>query len=301
LSKKKKNYKEPPRKRRGGAPDERQYTFFDLYDLDEAYNKEFTDTAEEWLRRKNKNITSIRLKTIISGDMLESECYPIWNTRAEINRAPKANESRKAQRNLNNKNAVKNVVRLINANFTKNDCWFTGTFKDEFLPPTPAAADKYMRNFIRRVKREAIKRGYPELKYIFVTEMDEEAKVRLNNHLIINFPDRDKLEELWRAGRTQARRLQPDEFGFEGVARYITKDPKGTRRYTASKNLVRPKVYISDCRMTRGKVGKIICGRLDAKEAYEKIYKGFAFTDYKHFISNYISGDYLYVRMRRRD
>lgn len=100
---------------------------------------------------------------------------------------------------------------------------------------------KEMSKFIRRLKYYAEKHDFPPLKYIYVTEFEndeEKGKHRVHHHVVTNFPDRDVMEDLWRnGGRNNTRRLVADDSGYEGLARYIMKDPKGAKRYVASKNL----------------------------------------------------------------
>jgi hypothetical protein len=69
----------------------------------------------------------------------------------------------------------------------------------------------------------------------------------------MNFRDRDTAESIWDRGRKQTRRLQPDDYGLEGLARYVTKGPASEtngKKYTCSKNLDKPKITISDTKMT---------------------------------------------------
>lgn len=275
----------------------------DGYDLDETYPNPYGDTREERFERlRDKEIAGYRAKTVRSGPMLEVETYPFWNCR-NGNRAAKQKESRAAQRNLNNKNAVKNVVRLINTNFTEDDIWATYTYSDARLPPTVEAAQKEMAKYVKRLKTYAKKRGFAELKYIYVTEFENDPKKgkhRVHHHLVTNFPDRDIAEEKWKGGaRTTTRRLQPDRFEYEGMARYITKDPRGNKRYVASKNLKKPIITTADHKFTRRGVERLLRGG-NAQSKLEKLYKGYEFLDLKAFTSDYVSGAYVYVRMRRR-
>ena len=51
----------------------------DRYDNDELFN--YTDSNEEMLASLNdKHIIKYRTKTIKSGNVLECEVYPIWDT-----------------------------------------------------------------------------------------------------------------------------------------------------------------------------------------------------------------------------
>lgn len=271
---------------------------------EDAYTAEHEDTEQEKIEAalRSKDIARYRMKTIKSGSMLECEIYPVWNTR-NGQRARKARESRKAQKNLNDKNAKKKLIRLLNANFTEADIWATFTYGKEKLPATPEQAAKDIANYIRRLDYYNRKNGGEPLKYIYVTEYEDDpkkGKKRVHHHIVINFKDRDKAEELWRGGaRTQTRRLQPDEFGLEGLARYISKDPKGTKRYVCSKNLTQPSVTVADCRITKKKAREIAENIDSAPELFRRFYNGYDFNDIKTQYSDYCSGTYIYVRMRK--
>lgn len=90
------------------------------YDYDEIFNQQEENEAQLQLLN-DPHIVKYRTKTIKSGNFLEVEVYPIWDTRSATARARRTKESREAQKRLNYKNATKNVIRLINANFTDSD------------------------------------------------------------------------------------------------------------------------------------------------------------------------------------
>lgn len=279
------------------------YTLDKEYDVDEVYAYE--DTYDDRLQLLgDKNIVKYRTKTIKSGDVVECEVYPIWNSKASLSRAPKSKKSRPAQKNLNDKNALKYVIRLVNANFTDKDIWGTFTYETRKLPKTVEDADKSFGNFIRRLKYYADKHGFPPVKYVYWTEFESDEKKgkhRVHHHIITNFPDRDVAEKLWRNGaRTQTRRLQADESGYEGAVRYCMKDPKGTKKYKASKNLQKPIVTIADTKFTRRKVERIVRGEENSVDIFEKLYPGYDMIHYEHKLSEYVTGAYLYVKMSRR-
>lgn len=58
--------------------------------------------------------------------------------------------------------------------------------------------------------------------------------------------DRDKAEELWGKGTANANRMQANELGFEELANYLSKDPRGKKRWSQSKNIVIPIPEIND-------------------------------------------------------
>ena len=126
------------------------------------YIKSWEDTEQERFESlRSRDIAIYRVKTIKSGGMLECEIYPLWRTSAAAGRARKAHKSRKAQENLNEKNAKKQIVRLVNANFTRKDIWMTCTCDAAHLPKSDEEAEKMIKNFIRRVKYRRKKLGLP--------------------------------------------------------------------------------------------------------------------------------------------
>lgn len=273
------------------------------YDLDDIYA--YTDTDDERLQLLNDpHIVQYRTKTIKSGDVLECEIYPIWNTHKSTVRARKAKSSRETQKRLNVKNATKNLIRLINTNFTDDDIWGTVTYSPAKLPSSVEDAQKEMAKYFRRLKYYAERHNFPPLKYVYVTEFeddDEKGKKRVHHHFVTNFPDRDVAEKLWRNGaRTQTRRLQADKNGYEGMARYISKDPRGTKRYVASKNLEKPQITVADCKFTRNKVNRLVGEKLDRRTTFEKMYSGYEMLKFNAKTSVYVSGAYIYVKMTRR-
>ena len=277
---------------------------YSIENYEELYTILYEDSIEDQIESiRNKDIKKYRIKTIKSGPMLECEIYPIWKTRNKECRI-KINPSREAQKNLNEKNAKKKVIRSINTNFTKKDIWATFEYDNEHLPANSEEAKKDIQNYIRRLKRIVKKNKLPALKYIFVTEYEEDekkGKKRVHHHIVMNFPDRDLAEEIWdKGGRTHSRRLQPDDFGLEGLARYITKDPKGSKRFTASRNLSKPEIRIADSKMTKARAEQIAKNQNSASDIFQKIYKQYIFNDLSVKFSKYVSGAYLYVRMRHR-
>lgn len=268
----------------------------------DIFDKDIEDSREEIFEslRKNKALF-YRVKTIKSGNMLECEIYPVWLRRFEASRAKRASKTRLAQRNLNDKNAKKNLIRLVNTNFSEYDLAVDLTYRG--YAPNEEQARKDIQNYIRRIKSYRKKHGLPELKYVYVIEFDETegSTKRIHHHMIMNSMDRDVLEKLWGKGYANSRRLQPNEFGLEGIARYMSKDPKGTKRWSASRNLKRPKITVADHKMTKRKVEKIAKDENNSQVIFQKLYPGYAFNDIKVKYSDFVSGVYLYVRMRKDD
>lgn len=162
--------------------------------------------------------------------------YPLGNgTGASNERKPRGAKTTQLQER-NEKRYTPYKRKLYRLGF-----WGTFTYESRKLPKSLPDAQKEMSKFIRRLKYYAEKHDFPPLKYIYVTEFEndeEKGKHRVHHHVVTNFPDRDVMEDLWRnGGRNNTRRLVADDSGYEGLARYIMKDPKGAKRYVASKNL----------------------------------------------------------------
>lgn len=277
---------------------------------DEIYTQPYEDTREEKIEqalRPNSKIVRYRVKTIISGPIVESEIYPIWEAkRYAPPKPPKKKGSSKAQKNLNDKNARKKLVRLINANFTENDIWATFTYDEKHRPHTEEEALQEVQRYIKRLQAYIKRNNLPELKYIHIMEFNEDdtnkKKVRVHHHLIMNFKDRDKVEDLWKAGgRKNTRRLQPDDFHLEGLGRYLAKDPCGKRRWSASLNLTKPKVITADSkfRSVRQVEKMLIPDQAVAK--ITKLYPDFELLEEPQvYVNDQYGGYYIYTRMRRQ-
>ncbi|MDL2248821.1 hypothetical protein LJB89_03905, partial [Tyzzerella sp. OttesenSCG-928-J15] len=93
---------------------------FTLKNAEDYYTTPVNAETNNIYNLTDKNIKKYITKTIKAGEMLECEIYPTWKTKP-LQRGSKINPSRKAQANLNNNNTKKNLVRLINSNFTKED------------------------------------------------------------------------------------------------------------------------------------------------------------------------------------
>ena len=111
------------------------------------------------------------------------------------------------------------------------------------------AADRTLANCIRRVKRELAKTGI-ELKYISVTaDMDGKTGevVRVHHHLIVKREARDafllKWQDLGLGGVSWSPLEKQDDYLV--IAKYLLaqarRSREGEHKYTASRNLLRPK------------------------------------------------------------
>lgn len=243
-----------------------------------------------------------REKKIFSGQMLEVEIYPITKNERKQPRKKKEKLSAQKQKNLNEKNAKKHLIRLVNTNFTDNDLAIHLTYDKNNLPKNEEEAGRDVANFMRRVKYHCKKRGLPKPNYIAVIEYKEPVEgkeVRIHHHIVISGDiGRDEIERLWKKGRANADRLKADEYGYEALARYISKDPKGSKRWTQSKNLKQPTVKVNDYKYSKRKV-KQISSYPEDRRLFEKLYPGYILNDCKVVANDITAAIHLYIKMRK--
>jgi hypothetical protein len=242
-----------------------------------------------------------REKRIYSGDYFEAEIYQVPESETRKPRKIKEHVSSPTQKNLNNKNSIKYLIRVINTNFTDNDIHLTLTYDPKNYPLSEEEAKKDMRNFIRRVQRYCKKHNLSSPKYIYIFEYKDPTKykkgIRMHHHVIISgHIGRDELEKIWKKGRANAKRLQADEFGYEGLARYVSKNPKGSKKYIPSRNLEKPTIKVNDHKYSKRKVEKLARTPEDRK-VFEELYKGYTFTQCE-VAYNDLTGTSLYIKMR---
>ena len=131
---------------------------------------------------------------------------------------------------------IKRFTRLIEANFTEADYYFTGTFEGVKLP-TLDEVRKAVKRYIARINYEREKRGLEKARYVYVIEGYEDGsrQQRLHFHMVIDGAlDRATLKEIWGGGRTKCEELDPKAYnGLIGLARYLAKDPKGRKRWSS--------------------------------------------------------------------
>lgn len=245
-------------------------------------------------------------KTERAGDTLVLTVYPILgrSDRAKAEAARKA-MSRERQTRYNRERARRRLALLMDANFGRNDLHVTLTYRG--TPPDYEQARKDVRNYLRAVKRMREKAGLPEMKYIYVLEEEggDGEKRRIHVHLMMTGGvSREALEEKWGRGYANCDRLQPEEGnGLMELARYFTKleQEKHRRAWSASKNLRKPRTTVSRTRMSNARVRRL-CQEMpgNAVEVLGKLYPGYKVGAVEPYVSDWIPGVYLRIRLRRR-
>lgn len=268
-----------------------------------------------------------RRKMIQSGDVIEVEVYPVYAKPST--RAAKHKKSLPAQQALNDKNRLKNLVRMVNSNFQPGTDYFASlTFDDAHLPGSAEEARKIFRKYLARLRRIA-KRTGTEFKWLAVMEHDG----RYHYHLIVSGITPTDIMERWSSkaeavpyGIVSISPLVRVDGSFTALARYHGKHGKkksgervtGCKSWTCSRNLKKPTVTVSDTAITERKTRELIVQydedkllallKSSLRGAYRVAeFEGGAVEDYedwqileRDYQINDISGFYLYTTYVRR-
>ena len=280
------------------------------YDYEAAYMNsldKMEEANEERILKEGKVKSIYATKEIRSGDQLEVEIYPEF-TKGQKDQIPdegKRKRQRQAQKNLNDKNSKKMCERVIGENFTDRDIWATFTYTDDNMPASMEVATKNMQNYIRRLNYQRKKQGLSNARYVYVTECSE--KGRWHHHIVMDGDvDMDTVEAVWNLGkRNEIRRLQRDENGLVGMARYITKEKSKKGKYQktwcASKGLRKPKEKVNHYKTKQKDVDRIVKGDLNVCDHLMKWYGDkYDFTEAEVKYNTFNGRFYIYGRMRLR-
>lgn len=271
-----------------------------------------------------------REKIYRCGDYLEVEVYPVF-AKAEGRRRAKYRPTSEMQARLNQRRAERMLARILNANFTENDCSVTLTYDKDTLPATYEEAERDVKNFLRRVKRLRNKLELPDIKYVLIP-----GSGRFHFHIPMSGGLDDKqISALWQNGYCNIIHFRFNENGIEGHARYIASQfendqyggndllsmfdideetgevtektggnvarKKGKRRYSCSMNIVRPEAEERDGEITATRVEELATMDSKSGSAFEKIYSGYYFSDCEPYYNNENGGYYLHIKMYRKD
>lgn len=270
-----------------------------------------------------------RTRTTKAGPMVYVECYPVWDPKTARAAKSEAQQERhrRAQEKLNEKNAQKRLVRLVNENFGAGDLILTLEYARGKNPEDEAQAMRDVQNYLRRVKGLRDKRGLPPMKYVYVIEETHSRQhgTRYHHHMIMSGGiSRDEAEAKWtqkHGGYCNARTAQPDEKHLTGFACYLTrgkkertpeKDGKNPqeramrRRWNCSKNLTDPdeRATTADKKISVRKAGRIAetMDNFDrAKEIFEKLYPDCKLLEITARRSKWTTGVYICAELRREE
>lgn len=252
-------------------------------------------------------------KTICGENYIEMDLFEMANMHLKGKSDKRKNASTMKQIAQNNKNARRYFTQLVNTNFGENDFCIHATYARACMPSTVEEAEKNVTNYMRRIKARRKKECLPSPRYIIVTEYrtkEDGRPTRIHHHIIMDgMLDRDIVADLWRAPRKKGEhkgrklgmvnvdKLQPDEYGLEALARYLTKGLTGKKKWHPSKNLKKPVVRKNDYRYSRKKLISLT-GQTDCPDVWQKLYPGYLLTEARAIFTT-DAGWHITVKMRR--
>lgn len=267
----------------------------------------------------------VREKKIYCGkNYLEVDLYSLSDFQLEIKKGKRSKKkyvSLPKQEKMNDKNARRRFVQIVETNFGEGDIFITTTYKPKYIPKSYDDARRESRNYIRRIRDKMKALGIKEeLKYVVITSMREgkgnDEPVRYHHHYIISCGlDRDTLENLWRRkknkgekigdsiGYANSKRIQEDiNTGILGLANYLARHISHKRKWSCSQNLERPFERTNDRKYSRKRLIQYALDPYDI-ERWEKIYPGWTVADKDSGIEakyNDFTGWAIYLKLRRK-
>lgn len=246
------------------------------------------------------------IKTITyycGDDDREISLFPFTTPIRTPQRGKKLKESAPKQKNLNDKNARRYFRRLCKSNFRKGDYHLTLTYDNEKLPEDIAKAEQQVKNYLRRISRYRKKHNLKATKYIYITEQSSTG--RIHHHLLIDsVMERELLEDMWGNGYANADKLRPTKKGLAEIIGYLSKDPKGRKRWHPSRNLRKPEYTISYTKFSSHKFEQLSLWPEDSeatKQVVENMYPGFEMVDFVKPYNEVIGTFYMYAELRKKE
>lgn len=254
-------------------------------------------------------------KTITSGPIREMEMYPLF-LKKDIPEEFRVKGTSKSKKNLNNKNAVKYFTRKANANFGKGDYYVTLNYTDKNRPKDHEEAKKHVRAYINKLNYEyrkqqvaqegkklsskVKKKNYKKIKYMYVIEISQEGKGKYHVHMIMSSElSMDQVEKCWKHGRrNNIRRIDPDDKHITDLANYLSKDPKGKKRWGCSKGLKEPVITTSK-KVSKRKIFDMSSNKNIIEIEMEKINPGYKFLEFKVIRNKWTNMPYIHVLMKK--
>lgn len=285
------------------------------YDYEATYNKSIEDLHEFFTEQilKNRYKCVYACKEIRFGNQMDIEIYPEFKSMDDVPLAGRDNS--KAQKNLNNKNAIKYCERIICENFTTEDIWLTLTYGDGKEPTCMEDALKDAQNYFRRINYRRKEMDIPKAKYLYIIEYDPEADIRWHLHVIMDgLLSMDWAEKIWKKGRrNQVKRIEKDKYGLSGMAHYITKNKnrkKYEKRWNCSTGLKQfrvRKVYnkrksgIGNYAPVSKYIDSFVRDKHTREAQIEKWYPEYEFLESKVYFNDFNGAFYICARMRKRE
>lgn len=279
-------------------------------------------------------IRGVRTVTIRAGASLEVMCHPLliqWPEGAK--REAKRRKTGEKQAAINARNLERQIMRLAEANFHHlKAVILTGTYeypnaddvgmmniddvwKDWHARKLPEGVEdvrRDVRNMLGRIRRRMSSKGQDDRGLRWILRIEEDDKLdafglptRYHIHMLIEAEglSQSEIADEWRFGFTRCDRFDLVHDGAARIAHYITKNKRGGRWVSHSRNLKKPVERVSDRKVSRRRLQRIAEDvRRDGRLILEKLYPGYRVQgEITVRYSDYMPGAYIYCRMRRLD
>ena len=146
----------------------------------------------------------------------------------------------------NEREAVKNLARILNCNFSQGDMWVTLTYPDDRLPAGREEAKKDMEKTLRKLRLAFRKEYGRNPKYVVATgSVDPRTgeQVRYHHHIVMEALAYEAITGFWPGEDVSYRRLD-GRGDYTGIARYMVQNSAdrgdGERRWSCSRGLKKP-------------------------------------------------------------
>lgn len=207
--------------------------------------------------------------TIISGQVCEKTKYWVPGKK-KSNKVSRRDIDRVRKQKQNEYSAVKQLARVLNANFSGGDLVVCLTYSQKGMKKIEKwiskqginlseldeearllmlweAADHEMVNFLRRLKRRAQKEGL-EVKSAYITsDMDGDTGeiVRVHHHMVVNREVKELLQSAWgeQMGAVEWEKMWTMQEDRTPIAEYMLKQVrkmKDSKKYRTTRNLYHP-------------------------------------------------------------
>lgn len=284
---------------------------------------------------RGQGIDGVRTVTWRAGNQLEIACFPIVRMSEAARREAKRRRTTPAMARINARNQQAHTMRLIAANFPAGAAVVTGTYAypaqgDYAMMDVKAMAREYearrlpwemervrmdVRNWLAKLRRRVAKLGGDparDFKWLVRIEEGKEEPLpgipaKFHFHAIVEGPglDTETVKALWeeKHGRAHTDPLRLSDDGAVQLAKYFCKQRSGGRWMSHSRNLKIVTPRVSDRKVSRRRLAKLAANVMrDGKEILERLYPGYRLAEEPRVrYSDFVSGAYIYARMRRRD
>lgn len=298
-----------------------------------------SEGVQQGTKLNHDAVGGYRTKTVRAGDFLYISCYPLISFCADRQQRKRLEDMsvdcvqnarlRAKYAKYNNKRRITEFEQIVHASMRRGDLHICCTYDFQEYEryalieyKTREEAKRDIRNYLRRLRRLLKKHGCDlgQFRWICVTVTKEGMHESVNprpdrhhHHLLVHgVPDflRNEVENLWTLGFCNADRLRDSNEGLAAVAGYVARqetsangENHGARSYATSKNIIRPSVTTSDCKLSRRRAALIAADvRMNGKEIFESLFPGFRMVeDSRVDVSDFTAGAYIYAKLRRID